>query len=186
MAVPAVSSIANVKRSFDVYINTQLAASFNAADQGIDWEGVPFNDAGLREWIQPRILGPARPEALFYRQVPAGLGLNSFGHTTVIHPAGRGQGVIYIAQVNIFIRPARELAVAQPAHRIHQLRDLVLEKLREFTTIRVLDYEGATNNVLGSMIVRRLNMDQEIPVDAAKEDFRQWCIGADAHWTEVF
>ena len=61
MPVMAGSRMANLKRSLEVYVNTQLGASYS-----IDFEGAPFNDDGLSEWLQGRLLGPIR--GAFYGQ----------------------------------------------------------------------------------------------------------------------
>lgn len=174
----AEGKLSNLKRSWDIYVQSKLAASFADAGQGLDFDGSPFQDAGLREWIQPRLLGPARPPTRAYRGVDL--------------DGTRGQGLILILQVNIFVRPVLQTV----AHRIHDLRDLVMGVFHEHVKVPVVDYTGS-KSTLGNMIVRRMVTDSEVsgysPIlgansdpSTSREDYRQWTVAGEADWIETY
>mgnify|MGYP001565595227 CR=1 FL=1 len=171
MTQTAWSKLENIRRSLDVYVNAQLAATFAEGDSGIDWEGVPFDDAGKKEWLQPRLLEPARPRALFHRQI-----------STSTDPGHRGQTVIFILNLNIFVRLGLQTDTVR-AIRLHQLRDTVLSAFTEHTKIDVTDYAG-DSSVLGSLVVDRINLDRQITQPDLSEDLRQHALGVEMRWLE--
>ena len=173
MGLTAWSKIQNLRQSLDVYIQAQLASTFAEPDSGIDFEGVPFNDAGKREWLQVRLLEPVRPPALFHRQV-----------STTIEVGHRGQSLILIVNLNIFVRP-RLLAEASRTYRLQALRDTVLDKFTEFTKIDVTDYAG-DSSALGKLVVDRIDLDRQITAPGVQDDLRQWSLGVECRWIEQY
>ena len=173
MRIDATAKLENIRRSWEAFVESALRPTFpDGSTSGIDYLGQPFNDTGKKEWVQARLLGPVRPPAHFYRQVLA--------------DGTRGGRVVYMPQVNIFVRPTMQDSLV----RLETLRDLVYDAaFREHTTITVKDYAGNLST-LGVLVLRRVAVDREIPVigleGEAGEDVRQWAISADADWIETY
>ena len=160
----------NLRGSYDVFIAAQFGTQFSSANgAAIDYAGtVPLQGtelAALKEWIEPSLLGPARPDP----------GVGRYGAT-----AGDWlQRLVVILQVNIFSRPRRQSS----ARRLQQLRDLVVSKMYPGMTVPVIDLAGASA-ALGAMVLRRVSMDQAVGLGEAYEDLEQWTYSVDAAWTE--
>lgn len=156
----------NVQASWHVYVDAQFSATFPGA---IDYGDPTFDESGKAEWLVPHLL------------VATGV----FGRH--VNLTDRAQRVIYMPQVNIFLRP-RGVNGETPAnaYRLHALRDIADAALREGVVISVVDHAGAST-ALGVLIVRRTTLDQEVPaLVGATEDVRQWSYGVEADWVELY
>lgn len=163
------AKLANLKRSFDVYVAANIEQYFQPPDGGINWQGVRFEESGFKEWAEPEVLGPAR------------LGVGRAHNSTERIGATR-----VIAQVHIFNRPAAPRAdgTLPPAHRIHQLRDAVAGAMPEGSVIAVKDYEGDVSTI-GYLIARRVSMDARVAAQEL-EDLQQWTYAVECEWTEEY
>jgi hypothetical protein len=160
MGIKTSSQLANLQRSLDTYFATELST------YQIDWEGVPFNDSELAEWLQPRLLEPVRRAELFYRQVSG---------------EDRGQGIELFYNVNIFIRP-RKFVPVNP-YRLAQLRDTVLNVFTESTRIWVRDYEGDLTS-MGTLTVHAIATDRRVVDPRLSDELLQWNLTPVLRWIE--
>ena len=164
----ASAKLENLERSFDAFVDEAFAATFSAANNaGINYRGAGFDEGTLKEWIEPWLLGPARPDDGFGREV---------------RPGVRARLVVPTLQINIFVRPSMQTATI---HRLAQLRDLVVAAMPEGRVVRVRDYAGDSGTI-GGLILDRVTLDQEIPAPggAGAQDLRQWAYSITARWTE--
>jgi len=152
----ASAKLSNIKRSLDVYLYEHAVLSSYAFDIG---PPIPFSDASLAEWLQPRLLEPARTAA--YQQVSS---------------TQRGEGWTLLVNVNIFVRPAAQTL----AHRLQQIRDAVIAVFTENTRIEVRDYEGS-NTLVGHLVVDQIQTDRHVN-DPARIDLEQWNIVVALRW----
>jgi hypothetical protein len=162
LSLAAEGKLANIKRSFEAYVMTNLSGTF-----AIDWNPRTFNDKEQREWIQPTLLGPGRPDTRLGRGVGDGI---------------RGHGVIFIVNINMFVRPSLQTN----SYRLWTVRDLVLAFFHEHCKIPVMDHEGDVTT-MGNLIVRRVTVDQEMPIQGSQaEDLQQYTLQAEADWVETY
>ena len=152
----------NIEASWFVYADAQLAATFPGA---IDFRGSPFDEAGKAEWCEVWLVGPAATHVGRY-----------------VNPTDRAQSVVYMPQANIFVRPSLQTST----YRLADLRDAVAATMKDGVVIPVLNYAGDSSAV-GSLIVRRTNLDQEIPAPGnAPEDLRMHAYSVDCDWIELY
>jgi hypothetical protein len=156
--------LANLKRSFDVFVDATLGPSFPGR---INWAGIPYDESGPYEWIEPWLMGPARDDTGYGREI----------ESRVV-----GQIVTYMPQINIFVRPSKLPEEIATLHRLQLLRDIVAEELSPRRLIAIKDYGGDLSTV-GYFILDRINLDQEIPLGSV-EDLRQWSYSINARWIE--
>lgn len=147
----ASAKLANIKRSLDVYLTEHALLSSFAFDVG---PPVPFSDAGLAEWLQPRLLEPVRTAALMQ-----------------VSSTKRGEDWELRVNVNVFVR----LGSQTLGHRLHQIRDLVAAVFTENQRIEVRDYEGAPpgGTFVGHLVVDRIEADRRV-IDPARVELEQW------------
>lgn len=172
MSLQANAKWDNILRSFNVYVNTNLAATFtkDVSGDAIDWDGSEFNDAGYAFWLQPRLLEPARPEVWSWRV------------TTAVESVVRGQGTYIIANLNLFVRPLL-LAASERSVKMAQLRDTVLGVFHPHSRIDVRDYAG-DSSLLSSMKVDLISMDRAVTGPGLPDDLRQHVISPEMRWVE--
>jgi len=164
----ATALLENLRASYDVFIRDQFSALFTPPTGTINYEGTGEEDAVLeaaKEWLEPFLLGPARPEA----------GAGRFGEM----PGEFLRRTVPIFQVNIFSRPRRQAS----ARRLVQLRDLVAGRMHPGLVIPVTDYVG-DRGLLGTVPLRRVSMDQRVPLGPEYEDQEQWTYAVEGAWIE--
>lgn len=159
----------NVEGSWFVYAQAALSPTFGEA---IDYRGLPFDETRLAEWCEVWLAGPAY--AAVGRRVSA---------------SARAQGVVYMPQVNIFVRTRGVPPSVPPpsAYRLAELRDGVAAALKDGVVIEVRDYAGDQSEI-GKLIVRATNMDVEVPAPGpnAPEDLRMHAYSVDCDWIELY
>ena len=169
MALKAIAKAENVIRSLQNYVQTQLGATFQGAAAGdrIDWGGgVPFNDADLPEWLQPRLLAAVRPDGLRGPRDQAG---------------DRGNELHWLYNLNIFVRPHD----AANNFRILTLRDTVLDAFKVGTGITVTDYAG-DSSTLGVLFSEGPDEDRPIVDPQRAEELLQHNLVIPLRWVEGF
>jgi hypothetical protein len=168
---------ANVVGSIQQHFEDHLAAVLNSGSPAIDYGGgMPFNDGPLTEWLQVRAIGPARPQAL---QGP-------FAGRAGSDADARGAEITWLLNVNCFVRPARVIPFTNL--RIYQVRDLVLDVVREGTRIPVKDYADTTpqgGETIGYLFVSDLTDDRAIQ-DPARTELVQHNLVFVMRWTETW
>ena len=151
----------NILGAIQTYVYSTLGTYFGlTVDYG---GGRPFVDTGLAEWVQVRLLGPARPALLVGPRDAQG---------------NLAQEIYWLVNINVFCRPAMQSTNV----RIFQLRDMVLEAFREGTTIDVEDVLGTTGH-LGKLVVFQVE-DRPVEDEARKAELAQHWIRASARWLE--
>ena len=161
------------------HLQNSLADVLNSSQPAIDFGGgLPFDDATLAEWVQPRMLGLARPE----------WGTGPYAHRTgaALDPTSRGREVIWVLNVNCFVRPAKQASLNNL--RIYTVRDLVLAALLEGARIPVKDYATAGpegQETIGYLFVDRIAEDRPI-YDPTHEDCVQHNLVFWLRWTETW
>lgn len=164
---------ANLVGSGQQYAQDQLAGVLNSSQDAVDYGGgLPFKDSDLDRWVQFRMLGPVRPDAL---QGP-------FAGRAAADPNSRGAEVYWLINVNCFVRPAKLPSFDNLA--LWKLRDAVLEAFREGTLIPVKDY-GDTGETIGNLFVDTVMEDRAV-YDPAREDLLQHNLVFRARWTETW
>lgn len=168
---------ANVVGSIQQYFEDTVGAVLNSSAPAIDYGGgMPFNDAAMTEWLQVRTMGPARP--------PGGQG--PFAARAGTNPESRGAEVLWLLNVNCFVRPARVVPFTNL--RMYQVRDIVLEAIREGARIPVKDYADPTSQggeTLGYLFVSDLMEDRPVE-DPARTDLLQHNLVFAMRWTETW
>lgn len=158
----------NVVGSFQEYMQNTLAAVLNSSQPAIDYGGgLPFQDATLEQWIQVRMLAPARPEILSGPFAPGG---------------ARGQELRWVLNVNCFVRPAKVSPFSNLT--IWRLRDTVLDALMPGTRIAVKDYDG-TLETFGYLFVDTIMEDREVQ-DPLRTELLQHNLVLLLRWTETW
>ncbi|HSE47192.1 MAG TPA: hypothetical protein VLA89_17870 [Gemmatimonadales bacterium] len=170
---------ANVVGSIQQYFEDQLATVLNSSAAAIDYGGgQPFKDSSLAEWIQVRVLEPARPDLL---EGPfAGRASGSAS------PDARGQEMFWLVNINCFVRPAKLVPFTNL--RTWQLRDTVLEPFKVGTRIPVKDFADSTSTggeTIGYLFSYRLLSDRPV-YDPEREDLIQHNLVVALRWTETW
>lgn len=155
----------NVKGSIQQYVDTSLSALFpgGAIDYG---GGLPFSDATRAEWLQVRVLGPARPAALDGPR-------DQRGHFA--------REVFWVVNLNLFVRPAQQ--TVRNNLRLEALRDAVLAVFAEQIIIPVTDYLG-TSGALGNLVITEILRDQPVVDEARKAELIQHHVSCACRWVE--
>lgn len=173
MALQATAQVANVAGAIQKYVNDQLAATFpNAIDFG---GGIDFTDASLVEWLQVRLLEPARPDDGIGPRAPKGASDSD-------NPYGRE--MFHLLNLNIFVRP-KKLAVASRSNlRLWTLRDTVVGKFTPVSSkIEVKNYAGDSAS-LGYLVVEALDADRPVSDPGKEPELLQHNIVVAFRWTE--
>jgi len=168
---------ANVVGSIQQYFEDHLGAVLNSSASAIDYGGgLPFVDAALAEWVQVRAMGPARPEA----------GQGPYAARAGTDADSRGAEILWLLNINCFVRPAKQVPLSNL--RPYQLRDLVLDVIREGTRIPVKDYADLTSQggeTIGYLDVSDLIEDRTVQ-DPARTDLLQYNVVFAMRWTETW
>jgi hypothetical protein len=185
---------ANVEGSLRQYVQTQLGSTFQGVVAGdrIDFGGGPaFQDSALPEWLQVRLMEPARPSVL---DGPRGSG----GTKTVVVDIGAGpqtwevgdgstppyaREMYHMLNLNIFVRPAK-LATLNSL-RLATLRDAVVAKFIPPRVIPATDYAGGAG-LMGNMVVAGIDADRPIPNPEREHELLQHNIVVALRWTETW
>lgn len=168
MTLNADAKIANIEGSLRQYVATNLAGTFSAG-VAIDYgSGEPFDDTAYSEWLQVRLLDPARPASM--------MGPRSTGST---FPYGRD--MFHVLSLNIFVRPAK-LTTANSL-RLQTLRDTVIGFFTPLTVIAITDYADASA-ALGNIVVDTIAVDRLISSPARENELLQWNLMLSLRWHE--
>lgn len=175
MALQANAKLANIEGSLRQYVNSTLGATFSSG-AAIDWGGgEPFLDTDYAEWLQMRLLDPARPDHLIGPRSAGGFYAREMFHMLAL---------------NIFVRPAK-LATFNSL-RLHTLRDTVVGVFTPLTAIPVLDYAGSSA-ALGHLVVDAFDADHAISSgvrvgpdggEVREVELQQWTLTVALRWVE--
>lgn len=158
---------ANIVGSLREYIANQLGSTFSSG-AAIDFGGgEPFDDKTYAEWIQVRILDPARPPRMAGPRAPGGV---------------FGRELFHMLNLNIFVRP-RKLATPNSL-RLQSLRDTVVAYFVPNARIPVRDYQSDTAT-LGHLMVFELDADRQI-LDENETELLQWNLLVSLRWSECW
>ena len=170
MPLNADAKIANVEGSLRDYVNTKLAATFSSG-AAIDYGGgEPFDDTAYSEWLQVRLLDPARPASMMGPRLGA----------LVTTEPYFGREMFHMLNLNVFVRPAK-LATANSL-RLQTLRDTVMGFFMPLQQIAVLDYASASAS-LGNLVVDTIVADRSIRA-VGENELLQWNVLVSLRWTE--
>lgn len=167
------AKIANIEGSLRQYVNTKLATTFSSG-VAIDYGGgEPFDDTAYSEWLQVRLLDPARPTSMMGPRVGALITAEPYF----------GREMFHMLNLNIFVRPAK-LSTANSL-RLQTLRDTVMGFFMPVQQIAVLDYADASAS-LGNLVVDTIAADRSIRASApgGENELLQWNIVLSLRWTE--
>ena len=131
------ASAANLKMSLDKYCHTNL---YTTEGFSIDWCGLSFENSGVTEWIQPRIIDSS---STFLRQSSAG----NFGDMTDV-----------LFQINIFVKKGYN----STSDRTYMIRDVIQKYFKTGEGIAFNDYVNAGAS-LGKIIIRESVTDIPLP-----------------------
>ena len=162
---------ANVVGSLQKYIQDELAGSL-LDSSGIDYGGgIPFQDTNRAEWIQVRVPGVARPDALI------GPYVHRAGEN---EPDARGRIVYWMLNINCFVRPAKQ--ASRNNLRLWTLRDVVTGVFREGAVIPVKDHAGE-GETIGYLFLDDIADDRPI-LDPEQKDIEQHRLLFSFQWGE--
>jgi len=134
------SLIVNVKRSLDKYIYDNLDVNQN---MNVDYEGLPFDNIAINEWITPRIIDMPRE---YHRQ----------GSDTEY---AQTNNIIYSININV------KKSGATTTDRHYILRDDVVNYFRIGQDISLRDYAASGSTLICYMRVRDLMEDSSLQDD---------------------
>jgi len=138
MTLNAVANITNIKRSLDFYCRANL----NVAEElDVDFEGLPFDETSVSEWVMPRILDI---DSTYRRQ----------GSSTRY-----GESVNIMFQINIFVKKGG----MRIANRTSTIRDMIVSYFRLKKDISLRSYLEGETTLLDSMRVRKIVTDFALP-----------------------
>ena len=132
------ASRSNVKRSLENYFKSNLNAIENIS---IDWEGLPFDNVSATEWLMPRILDFT---PVYMRQ----------GSATQY-----ADDLNIIFSVNIFVKKSN----ITRSGREYAIRDILAKYFKIGKVITVYDYSGDGSSDIGTMKVRDIITDSNLP-----------------------
>jgi hypothetical protein len=136
MALNDEAKIGNLKRSIDLYCHTNLKTTEGL---NVDFEGLPFNETEVNDWIQPRI----------------------FAETGMYYPGGTStqyaEQVDVLLNVNIFTKKSG----ATTSERHYAIRDMVAGHFKIGQDITLYEESGTTS--LNKLRVREIVNDQSLP-----------------------
>lgn len=167
------AKIANIEGSLRQYVDTKLAATFSSG-AAIDYGGgEPFDDTAYSEWLQVRLLDPARPVSMMGPRLGA----------LVTSEPYFGREMFHMLNLNIFVRPAK-LATANSL-RVQTLRDTVMGFFMPMQQIAVADYADASA-ALGNLVVDAIAADRAIrsPAPGGENELLQYTLLLSLRWTE--
>ena len=154
-----------VHGSLREYVVTKLGATFSA-HAAIDLGGgEPFDDKAYAEWLQVRVLDPARPARMDGPRMPEGY---------------LGRELFHMLNLNIFVRPAK-LATSNSL-RLQVLRDTVVRFFVPNARILVKDYQS-DSVTLGHLVVFEIDADRQI-LDEKENELLQWNLVVALRWSE--
>jgi hypothetical protein len=122
------ASQANLKMSLDKYFYDNISTTENIS---VDWEGLPFDDNTVDDWVQPRIIDTI---ADYHRQGSS----TEYGETANV-----------LFQVNIFVKKG----YTNTSDRVYRIRDIVAKYFKIGEDISLKDYINASASI-GNMRVR--------------------------------
>ena len=161
MALGTTAKLSNIKRSIDKYIHTNLVGTEELI---IDFEGVPFDNKGKKEWVQPRILDTNR---VFLRQASG---------------TEYGSQASLLLHMNIFVAKAVPGSGVTLADRHYLIRDVVANYFKIGQQIGIANYIGGSTVAVGYLEVDQLVTDMSIPT---KDEFNQYSLAWEIRWTEL-
>jgi len=139
MPLNALAKSSNIKRSLEAYIQTNLGTSEALS---IEYEGLPFDNISVAEWISPRILSS---DPTYYRQ--------SSG-------TEYGEEVKLFFQTNIHVKKGSNTVT----DRHYVLRDIVADYFKIGKGIDISDWYGGSGTSTGEhLIVRDIITDSALP-----------------------
>jgi len=115
LSASASSKIVNIKRSLDYYVKTNLETTEGL---NVDYEGLPFDDTAVSEYIRPRIIEIESPY----------LGLSS--------STKYGEDIKIIFQIGIFVKKTS----LQKSDRDMAIRDIVANYFKVGQDITIYDW----------------------------------------------
>lgn len=116
------SSAANLKMSLDKYCKDKFVTLENI---DVDWEGVPFDNKSVVEWIQPRIIDT---KALYVRQSSS---------------SNYAENANILFQISIFAKRGYEIVT----DRIYRIRDIIAKNFKMGKDINIYDYINTSTSV---------------------------------------
>ena len=132
------ASRTNIKRSLDNYFKDNITS---AAGITTDFEGVPFDEKNISEWVAPRIIDFISD---FSRQ----------GSSTQY-----ADNLDIIFSVNIFVKKGSMTR----SGRKYAIRDIITKYFKINKEIYIYDYSGDGSTNVGSMKVREIITDMSLP-----------------------
>lgn len=171
MALDPNAKLANIEGALRDYTATQLGSTFPVAQ--LDFEGEPFDETAVDEWLQCRLLEPARPNVMAGPRAPAsdGTTVNRFG-----------QQLFHFWNLNVFVRPRGQTN----SLRLNTLRDTVMGAFMPNTVIAVTDVAGGTGS-LGKLIVDTFERDARVPtLPVTQDQLLQWSLLVSLRWCETW
>lgn len=177
MALDENAKAANIAGSVQQYFQDQLGDVLNSSAPAIDYGGgMPFNDAGLDQWVQVRLIAPARPERLS----------GPFASRAGGDFNARGQELYWVLNVNCFVRPANMVPFTNLS--LWRVRDLVIEPFMPGKTIPVKDYQDILSTggeTIGQLFVSSIMEDRAVD-DPARPELFQHNLVFLLRWTETW
>jgi len=143
------SNITNMKRCFDSYVKTNLSGV------SIDFEGLPFDNLAVSEWIQPRIID--------------GYDNRSYRDSEV------KQSATILYQINVFVKKSG----ATTTDRVYAIRDMIDTC---FKIGKDIVYTSSSGSTLAIARVRELKNDFPIGDD---NELSQYILAWEIDFNEV-
>jgi len=147
----------NIKKSIDSYVRDNLMVN---NDFAIDFEGVPFNNVKVQEWLTPRIISMPRK---YHRQ-------------------GSEDKYAQTNNINLNIDTHVKVSGATTSDRHYVLRDDTINYFRIGTDIPLRDYTGSGSTLVCYMRVRKINEDRPLFDDPLLLKYR---VGFELDFTEM-
>jgi len=157
MALNASAKTFNIKSSLDKYCGDNLETTEGFA---VDYEGLPFDETQVDEWVQPRIIDS---DGVYTRQASS----SRYGEETSI-----------LFQINIFVKKGS----ISNAARHYQMRDSVANYFKIRQDISIRDYDAGGTTTVDNFRVRNVNVDFPLP---ETQTLYQYAIAWDLVYTRV-
>jgi len=139
MPLNPLAKAVNIKRSLEYYISTYLGTSESLK---VEYEGVPFDNLTVTEWITPRIIDS---NPIFVRQSSS---------------TDYGEDVNLLFQTNIHVKKSSITA----SDRHYVLRDIVADYFKIGKGIDISDWAGGSGTSTGEHLkVRSIVNDSALP-----------------------
>lgn len=179
MALDENAKAANVVGSLQQYVNDTLSDVLNSSRSSIDYGGgLPFDDESLDQWVQFRVMAPVRPMRL----------MGPFAARAGSDVDARGQELLWVLNVNCFVRIQQKANPGFSNLAIWTLRDTVINYLMPGTRIVVKDYSDPTQSggeTLGYLFVDEIMEDRAL-YDPARTELLQHNLVFGLRWTETW